>query len=222
MNVQNLKMNKSFFQYLKCFICDNKGSIIIEFFFSIVLLMLLLFFMVDLAIMRGNLAKLDNISYSMVTLLRERTQLYRQCIPTAKNCTSPEKTPVETEKRENLKEEDVEPLVNLARQAYYGKNSKKPLYMIIKSLRFKDANPNNGKIDEKTGGDSDLSICSPTAKLDDFKQVAPHSELDFTRIIPLYQVTICVPAEISFFKSFIGETQFKDGLLRSSSIAVGR
>ena len=61
---------------IKNFLKSKKGAVTIEFFFMVLLLGVLFAFMADLVMLRSTLGKLDNASFSLVNILRERTQLY--------------------------------------------------------------------------------------------------------------------------------------------------
>lgn len=187
---------------------NQQGVVVLEFFFSIIFLLLLLFFMIDLALIRGNTGKLDNLSYSLVNILRERTQLYREkdiIIRTLSNA-------------------DVETYRRIAKSMFYGDpDDKRPLYVVLDSLQFErsplDEKPVlNQKLSHQFG---DISECEPTTDLWDITNLAPRSEVDYKFVLPIYQVTVCVPT-YSIFKSFTAGEHYANGMLRSSSISVGR
>ena len=69
-------MKNHFLSRTRNFISSKKGSVTIEFVFMLVLLLFIFAFLVDFVIVRTTQGKLDNATYSLVNILRERTQLY--------------------------------------------------------------------------------------------------------------------------------------------------
>ncbi len=202
-------------QIFKRFLKNNRGAAVIEFFFSAVVLLLLLFFMIDLAFTRGEIGKLDNLSYSMVNLLRERTQLYGKGNETL--------SPGKLENGE-IVYQDVENFRQLAKAMYYGdSHSSKELYIVLRSLQFDKTPPTQpAKLNEaQSEPQGDTSQCTPTTDLATLANIAPRSELDNYCTLPIYQVTVCIPSH-SIFKSFIAGNASAGRVLRSSSVAVGR
>ncbi|VEJ08859.1 tight adherence pilus pseudopilin TadF [Actinobacillus delphinicola] len=195
---------------IKRFLRETKGAAAIEFLLTVMFLVLVLFFMMDLAITRATVAQLDNISYSLVTVLRERTQLYR---------TADGKGKVEA-----ISESEVKPLKILAKAMYYGNpNDSRPLYLVIQSLQFKQTSATKEPVVDMSLSQplGDTQQCVPTTNLLNFQNIAPRSEQNDERTIPLYQVTVCVPA-YSVFRSLVVGPAYANGTLRSSSHAVGR
>lgn len=205
------------FQIIR-FYRDTRGAVIIEFFFSIIVLLLLFFFMFDLAFTRGEIGKLDNLSYSMVNLLRERTQLYSTDGEVNENLSSAEI------RNGKIFYQDVENFRKLAKSMFYGDPyDTRPLYIVLGSLQFSKT-PINVKpylMNSGTILQGDTHICRPTTNLVNLQNIAPRSEVDNQRILPLYQVTVCIPSK-SLFKSFLSDKNHALGLLRSSSVSVGR
>lgn len=202
-------------QIFKGFLKGNRGSAVIEFFFSAIVLLLLLFFMIDLAFTRGTIGKLDNLSYSMVNLLRERTQLYGKG---NEDLSAPEL------KNGKIVYKDVENFRRLAKAMYYGdSHSDKPLYIVLRSLQFNATPPTQKAVlnDTQSQPQGDTAQCTPTTDLTTLANIAPRSELDNYRTLPLYQVTVCVPSH-SIFESFIAGNAAAGRVLRSSSVSVGR
>ena len=74
-------MNKIFHNKIKGFIRNKKGAVSIEFFFSILLFGIMFAFMIDLLMVRSSLGKLDNASYTLVNLLRERLTVLLALMP---------------------------------------------------------------------------------------------------------------------------------------------
>ncbi|MBR0573537.1 MULTISPECIES: tight adherence pilus pseudopilin TadF [Pasteurellaceae] len=208
MKDRNLR-NKLFNNFTK----NSRGSVTIEFVFMITLLTLMLVFMVDLALLRSNLGKIDNATYSLVNLLRERTQLYGK---------GNESLSKDEKVNGKIKNKDLSDFRRLAKYMMYGDaNSSKELFIIIESLQFNEADVDK----EPTlvfSSLGDRNACVPATNLQLLRSIAPRSEVNERRTIPLYQVTICIQ-DYSIFRAIILDESEKSGrLLRSSSVAVGR
>lgn len=189
-------MKKNTLINTRFFFRDERGAVTIEFFFMLVLLIFIFAFLADLVIVRTTQGKLDNASYSLVNILRERTQLYNDNGSMA------------------LKSSDLTEYEKMAKLVLFGdKDSKNKVGVTIEHWS------------EKTHADiqTNLSTCQPYRKLDDaLSYLSPRSEASSQRKIPLYQVTLCVEAG-SFFKSLILRKENQSfGMLSSSSLAVAR
>lgn len=189
---------------LQAFLKNNRGSVTIEFVVMLIVLLFMLVFMADLAILRSNMGKMDNLSYSLVNVLRERTQLYGKG-------------------HEAIEASEVEPFRKLAKGMFFGNpDSDKELYIVLNSIQFQNTvTPTKQpqiKDDIILG---DTAQCTPTTNLKDVAYIAPRSEINNNRIIPIYQVTVCIPS-YSIFKAIIAGDASSGRTLRSSSIAVGR
>lgn len=184
---------------LRRFIRQQSGSVTIEFVFMLILLILILAFMADLAILRSTAGRLDNISYSLANILRERTQLYNGN---------------ENLATEQVNNRDVTQFKSLAtRMAFGDKNSSKKIYVVLEYLA-----PENSTY--RIIGDTDK--CKPYEALQNLVNLSPRSEMNNSRKIPLYQVTVCVP-NYSFFSTLVpGVAKNMDETVRSSSITVSR
>ncbi|SEQ84143.1 tight adherence pilus pseudopilin TadF [Basfia succiniciproducens] len=184
---------------LRRFIRQQRGSVTIEFVFMLILLILILAFMTDLAMLRSTTGRLDNISYSLANILRERTQLYdgKENLAT-----------------ENVNNRDVNNFKLLAKRMAFGdKNSNKEIYVVLEYLA-----PQNSVY--RIIGDS--AKCEPYDSLQGLENLSPRSEINDTRKIPLYQVTVCVP-NYSFFSALVpGVAKNMKETIRSSSITVSR
>ncbi|MGC7589352.1 tight adherence pilus pseudopilin TadF [Bisgaard Taxon 46] len=188
MSVQNFRSN------IIRFYKNKSGSVTIEFVFMLMLLTFIFAFLADLVILRSTTGKLDNTSYSLVNVLRERTQLY--------------------ERNYTITDEDYRQYEQLAKQLVYGdKDSTKPLKIVLEYWS------ENEKI---TLPNSPDSSCKPYRKLESVSYLSPKSEINNERKIPLYQVTLCVETH-SFFKAILlDKSSHSLGWLRSSSMSVAR
>lgn len=184
---------------------NQQGSAVIEFLFSIIILLSILFFMIDLSLIRENIGKLDNTSYSLVSLLRERKLLYAD-----------EKNPNQPPTILPL-QEDVNTYTKLAKHVFYGKdNDPRELYVVL-SVLYDDGKSQQYK------QLSNKSACQPAISLNsnEMKTLSPVSKKTGKRF-PIYQVTVCVPAPPSLFKSFLSDGHYQNKMLVSSSISLSR
>ncbi|QLB12347.1 tight adherence protein F [Bisgaardia hudsonensis] len=188
----------------KSFIRQQQGAITIEFLLITIVLLLILVFMADLAILRSNLGKLDNATYSLVNILRERTQLHNNS--------------------EEITANEADQFKKLAKKLIYDDvNTQKEISVILESLSF--ATPRSAQDDPaatyKTFGDNN-SDCKPYMSLNGLKSIAPRSESKNGRKIPLYQITICIP-NYSLFKAVtLNDRNQSKQMIRSSSATVSR
>lgn len=186
--------------FLNKFLRNKKGAVTIEFFFMVLLLGILFAFMADLVILRSTLGKLDSASFSLVNVLRERTQLYGG--------------------RTHITDDDLTQMRQLAKLSLFGdKNSEQKVYVVLEYWERTTA----GRETLLVKGDKD--ICSPHNPIKDLKDLSPYSEaFQRERKVPLYQVTLCVDAKASLFKAIVlnDSTKTKLGLIRSSTMAVLR
>ena len=206
MNAQILKINK---KHYSSFLRNSRGSVTIEFVVVLLVLLFMLVFMADLAILRSNMGKLDNLSYSLVNVLRERTQLY------GKGNESLTGT-------EEQKKMDINQFRQLAKGMFFGDpNSSKKLYIVLSSIEFNNAAIDQVPTEKNNITLGDIGQCKPSTNLSSMENIAPRSELNNERTIPIYQVTVCIPS-YSIFKAIIAGEASSGRTLRSSSIAVVR
>ncbi|WP_101775981.1 tight adherence pilus pseudopilin TadF [Pasteurella oralis] len=184
----------SLFRMIKTFLRNKKGSVTIEFLFMSMFLLILFAFLFDLVMLRSTLGKLDNASYTMVSILRERSQLYNR-IP-------------------QINDTDYKQFEKLAKKLLYGnKDSDKKIGVVLEYW----AQDGSGRRIPNAIGD-----CKPYKKLSDLSYLSPRSELNNERKIPLYQVTLCVETHSLFESLLLDESQRSSGLMRSSSMSVSR
>ncbi|MDP8170830.1 tight adherence pilus pseudopilin TadF [Pasteurella skyensis] len=209
MKEHNLKKSSQLWLFIK----NSKGAVAIEFVFMIILLTFMLVFMVDLAMLRSNLGKLDNMSYSLVNVLRERTQLY------GKGNESFARSRKVAGKLENR---DITNFRKLAKYMAFGNTqSDKELFLVLESLQFQRSSPTAEPVLNYTAL-GDTGQCAPATNLQNLKAIAPRSEIDERRTIPLYQVTVCLKNYSIFRAIVLDESEQSGRLLRSSSVAVAR
>ena len=192
-------MKKNILTNTKKFFHNKRGAVSLEFLFMLILLVFIFAFLTDLVIVRTTQGKLDNASYSLVNVLRERNQLYND------NGSEP------------LKNTDLTEYQQMAKLILFGdKSSPNTVGVTIEHWTEK----------KSTETLTNLNTCQPYRKLDNnLSYLSPRSEAanpDNQRKIPLYQVTLCVEVG-SFFKNLITRKENQSfGMLSSSSLAVAR
>jgi tight adherence protein F len=169
------------------------GTFSIEVALVALALSLLLAFTADIVIKQSYKGKLDRLSFSMVSLLRERTQLYDNNALTKPQVNNLHKIIIGSLKR------TVEDF------------SEDKLSVIFEQVRFKDKKP-SGFFEQKFGS----IICGPTKKLSELVFLSPKTMRD--RKLPLYQVTICYQAP-SLLNDIFG---LEDYSVKSFFIALER
>lgn len=192
-------MKSHFLSRTRNFISSKKGSVTIEFVFMLVLLLFIFAFLVDFVIVRTTQGKLDNATYSLVNILRERTQLYND------------------KGTNTLTTKDLQDFEKLAKLTLFGDvNSNKQVGVVLEHW-WQDNGIGAPDVQ------SNLSSCQPYKKLNnDLAYLSPYSEISNQRKVPLYQVTLCIEVG-SFFQSLIVKKENQSlGLLSSSSLAVAR
>lgn len=183
---------------LSKFIKNKKGAVLVEFIFAIFILVIMFSFMADLVILRSSMGKLDNVSYSLANVLRERSQLFYQ-----KN---------QAELDDKVTDREFQNFKILASRMVGSNN----VYIVLESL---SPNPKD-RIGYKIVGDVDN--CKPFNSLNNLSHLAPRSELYNERKIPLFQVTLCVPINSMFKAVVLDDAQIENGTLRSSSLTISR
>lgn len=191
------------------FFHHQKGSVTIEFTFMVILLCMMFAFMADLAIMRSTIGKLDRTSYSLVNIVKERTQFY--------------------EGRDTLDQSQVDKMQRLA--AIMLNSDPNNVGVVIEYMSF--ATPERPQNGRKPRANSPTILragyrknCEPIKPISDLPMLSPVSENGVeSRYVPLYQVTVCMP-NYSLFQAILGsfynERNQLKGTLRSSSIGVRR
>lgn len=166
---------------------NNNGSVAVEFSFVMLFLFAFIFFMIDLVLKQALVGKLDRVSYSVAGVLRERTQLYQS--------------------RELLNQNDVQEMLELSRRMLKDMNSSVDLSRMgvtVEEVHFMQ--PYDLRDDTMTirynntfsAGNS--AQCAPPQTLTSLRGLSPKGS--YGRWVPLYQVTVCLPAA-NFFSRFI-------------------
>ena len=197
-----IKMKENLLSKIKDFLPNKRGSVTIEFIFMLILLTFIFAFLADFVIVRSTQGKLDNASYSLVNVLRERIQLFGD------NGTA------------TLTDDDMHDFETVARGLLYGdKNDDNQKVFIVLEHFWREPGSTSNKFERLP---SSSNGCEPYRKIEDLVHLSPNSEINEGRKIPLYQVTLCAETN-SFFKSlYLSKENQSLGLIRSSSLAVSR
>lgn len=195
-------MKENLLSKIKDFLPNKRGSVTIEFIFMLILLTFIFAFLADFVIVRSTQGKLDNASYSLVNVLRERIQLFGD------NGTA------------TLTDDDLHDFEKVARGLLYGdKNDDNQKVLIVLEHFWREPGSTSNKFERLP---SSSNGCEPYRKIEELVHLSPNSEINEGRKIPLYQVTLCAETN-SFFKSlYLSKENQSLGLIRSSSLAVSR
>ena len=197
-----IEMKENLLSKIKDFLPNKRGSVTIEFIFMLILLTFIFAFLADFVIVRSTQGKLDNASYSLVNVLRERIQLFGD------NGTA------------TLTDDDLHDFEKVARGLLYGdKNDDNQKVLIVLEHFWREPGSTSNKFERLP---SSSNGCEPYRKIEELVHLSPNSEINDGRKIPLYQVTLCAETN-SFFKSlYLSKENQSLGLIRSSSLAVSR
>lgn len=159
---------------------DHRGSVAVEFVLISMVLLIFLMFLTDLVIRQATIGKLDRTSYSVAGVLRERIQLF--------------------DGREKLQQQDVNEAAKLAGRMLSDMHSGadlRGLQLRVEEVHFVDPIGLNDtrkqvKLYNSWTAGYGSGQCHPAESLDKQLQLAPRGS--YGRWVPLYQVTVCLPA----------------------------
>lgn len=158
------------------FIKNNNGQIIIEFILVVSIIALLIKLLISITQYQSTVGKLDRISYSIAGIVRERERLYD-------NSTL-------------LTQNNVNELARLANHMLSGSGvSTRDLAITIETLHFNpvsSAASGDKTIDNAHSLELSVGTCHPARSLREMANLSPYSNRG--RWMPLYQVTLCLPA----------------------------
>ena len=204
-------MNNNFLNRVSFFRQSKKGSVTIEFALTLMILVIVFAFLADLVVQRSTQAKLDNTSLSLVSILRERVQLYND----NGNATLTDGTTGAAGGFSVVgsSDGDLNQYIQLANLMLFGDRNANKVKVTLE--RFFPDSKQYDKV-------SNSSACEPYKLLNTLEHLSPRSETNNLRKIPLYQVTLCVEVN-SFFQSMIAQKgTVSNGFLRSSTFAPAR
>lgn len=195
---------------ISSFIRNNTASVTIEFAFMLILLCILFAFVIDFAILRSDLGKLDRASYSVLNIVKERTALWNG--KGSYNSSS------------ELEQEALT-LQQVASRLVYGKSDGK-IAMMVEYVSFQPANSSDinqrqGRIDRYYS--KQLGDCRPAETLDKVayqQKIAAYAET--SRFVPMYQITLCMQQQSLFKRITLSSDQVYRFNLRSTSVGVMR
>ncbi|WP_077175186.1 tight adherence pilus pseudopilin TadF [Yersinia proxima] len=183
-------------------ISDTHGAVIIEFIYITFIIIILIKILIFTSEHYSTIGKLDRISYSLSGMIRERTRLYGG--------------------DSKLTEEQVSQLRVLANKMLSNSGlSESNVAITVETIHF---NPTqSSEVEHKVINDTkslsfSFGSCEPDKPLKALTQLSPFSNAG--RWIPLYQVTLCLPASTWYNALFNqgGSTNY----IKSSSMTIER
>ncbi|MGH1476000.1 tight adherence pilus pseudopilin TadF [Yersinia proxima] len=183
-------------------ISDTHGAVIIEFIYITFIIIILIKILIFTSEHYSTIGKLDRISYSLSGMIRERTRLYGG--------------------DSKLTEEQVSQLRVLANKMLSNSGlSESNVAITVETIHF---NPTqSSEVEHKVINDTkslsfSIGSCEPDKPLKALTQLSPFSNAG--RWIPLYQVTLCLPASTWYNALFNqgGSTNY----IKSSSMTIER
>ena len=184
------------------FIKNNSGSAIIEFSLVIFIIMLLIKLFISVTEYQSTIGKLDRISYSLAGIIRERNRLYSD--------------------DEMLTQNNVNDLASLANNMLLTSGiSSNNFAITVETLHFnptESAAPGNKIINDTKSEEFSVGTCHPIRSLREMADLSPYSNRG--RWVPLYQVTLCLPAPTGYQALFSQAESIP--ILRSYAITIER
>ncbi|CNL31358.1 tight adherence pilus pseudopilin TadF [Yersinia proxima] len=183
-------------------ISNTHGAVIIEFIYITFIIIILIKILIFTSEHYSTIGKLDRISYSLSGMIRERTRLYGG--------------------DSKLTEEQVSQLRVLANKMLSNSGlSESNVAITVETIHF---NPTqSSEVEHKVINDTkslsfSIGSCEPDKPLKALTQLSPFSNAG--RWIPLYQVTLCLPASTWYNALFNqgGNTNY----IKSSSMTIER
>lgn len=183
-------------------ISNTHGAVIIEFIYITFIIIILIKILIFTSEHYSTIGKLDRISYSLSGMIRERTRLYGG--------------------DSKLTEEQVSQLRVLANKMLSNSGlSESNVAITVETIHF---NPTqSSEVEHKVINDTkslsfSIGSCEPDKPLKALTQLSPFSNAG--RWIPLYQVTLCLPASTWYNALFNqgGNTNY----IKSSSMIIER
>ncbi|HHL2499865.1 TPA: tight adherence pilus pseudopilin TadF [Yersinia enterocolitica] len=182
---------------------NTQGAVIVEFSFIIFIIVIFIKVLISISEYYSTIGKLDRISYSLAGVIRERTRLYYN--------------------DRELTQLQVDQLQRLANNMLANPGSPPDnLKIKIETVHFNSTQSSTAQdkiIDNakslsfSSGGD-----CEPDQPLRELSELSSFSNAG--RWIPLYQVTLCLPANAWYHQLFSQEGNAIS--IKSSSITIER
>lgn len=186
----------------KNIVIDIQGVIIVEFVFVFFITALFIKILLSVTEYYSTIGKLDRISYSLVGIVRERTRLYND---------NNELTQIQVNQIKQLADSM---LVN-------SRSTETDLAIKIETIHFDHTESSaieDRHIDNTKSFSFNTGVCEPKKPLSELTQLSSFSHAG--RWIPLYQVTLCLPATPWYSALFNREGNITP--IKSSSIAIER
>lgn len=170
---------------------DRRAAVSVEFVLISLMLILFIVFLSDLMLRQATIGKLDRVSYSVASVLRERIQLF--------------------DARETLNQQDVDLAARLAARMLKDMHNDidlSRLQLTVEELHFADPlrlNDTRKQVKRyRSWHSGSAEQCKPPQPLNQLTQLTPRGS--YGRWVPLYQVTVCLP-NISWFTRLTSREQ---------------
>lgn len=180
---------------------DTQGAVIVEFSFIVLTMIIFIKGLISISEYYSTIGKLDRISYSLAGIIRERTRLY---------------------KNNELTQLQVNQLKKIADNMLSDSGlSEANLAIKIETVHFNATQSSVAEdkvIDNTKSVSFSIGSCEPDKPLKALTQLSSFSNVG--RWIPLYQVTLCLPADTWYNMLFIQRGNAIS--IKSSSMTIER
>lgn len=185
----------------KNLLSDTQGTVIVEFSFIVLTMIIFIKGLISISEYYSTIGKLDRISYSLAGIIRERTRLY---------------------KNNELTQLQVNQLKKIADNMLSDSGlSEANLAIKIETVHFNATQSSAAEdkvIDNTKSSSFSIGPCEPDKPLKALTQLSSFSNVG--RWIPLYQVTLCLPADTWYNSLF---NQAGNALsIKSSAMTIER
>lgn len=186
----------------KNLLSDTHGAVIVEFIYIVFIMIIFMRTLLSVSEHYSTIGKLDRISYSLAGIVRERTLLYNN---------DNELTQIQVNQLKEL----AENILSNSGLSEYN------LAIKIETVHFNPTQSSaveNKAIDDTKSLSFNIGSCEPDKPLNELTQLSSLSNAG--RWIPLYQVTLCLPAS-TWYNTLFG--QGRNAIyIKSSAITIER
>lgn len=191
---------------------SDSGAVTIEAAGVFVCMIMLIFFVFDLSKLILNKGKVERVSHSIASIVRERTYLYNS--------------------QNLLTRQDVEDMADVAKRLLGDTFPGKNVAIQIETLYFDNGNKNSATIDDSMSVSystlfSSVSSCKAAGNTlknaPELKNMTFWSERSSWGWVPVYRVTVCVERDdFSGFSRFVGQIINMPASITISNVVMPR
>nr|WP_318384064.1 tight adherence pilus pseudopilin TadF [uncultured Enterobacter sp.] len=191
---------------------NEKGSSSIEFAGYLLIFSLLCAFLVDMSFSLIEKSRVERVNNSLTQILRERNAFYKGEVM--------------------LSRPDLVQLNDIAKTMLNANDNEVSFQLAIRSITFSPSSTkDNMKVEDDTSFETAaLSGCSLAKQKTSVKNlekmavwgIIPASTDDVAQWFPLYEISLCVPGKVSYFKQVLGLFDEKLGSLYIRNATVPR